>query len=286
MFTFSTQPRSPSRSPMRYPGGKGFFAHSLAKMIEMNARTRVYAEPYAGGASAALQLLADQKIDKVLLNDADPRIFAVWKCILQRNDEFVALVKNTEVSMNTWYRCREIATSGVAEDQLDLAFATYFLNRTNRSGIVLGAGPIGGYEQAGNWSLDARYSKETMIDRIKWIGSQAQKINITSMDGLKFIQNCHAVYEKDALFLFVDPPYVAAGSRLYMNGMDEAAHKALAEQFKKMRESRWALTYDDCELIRSLYQEFEITSLSVVYSLQKKRRANEVLVIPKSILNS
>ena len=39
---------------------------------------------------------------------------------------------------------------------LALGFSAFFLNRTNRSGIIEGAGPIGGYTQTGKWKVDAQ----------------------------------------------------------------------------------------------------------------------------------
>ncbi len=59
------------------------------------------------------------------------------------------------------------------ETSLELAFATFFLNRTNRSGILNG-GAIGGVKQEGAWKLDARYNKDALIERIRKIARNAK----------------------------------------------------------------------------------------------------------------
>lgn len=273
----------PSRSPFRYPGGKGFFAHALAQMVtDASPSVTAYAEPFAGGASAALHLLASGTVGTVLLNDADPRIYAAWSMILHRTDEFIERIQSVPVNMETWRRSVEIAASPDPDtDAFELGFATYFLNRTNRSGIVLGAGPIGGYGQLGRWTVDARYYKETMVDRVRWLGRHRDNIKITNLDGLDFIRNCRRQFG-DRVFFFVDPPYVVAGSRLYLDAMNDKAHRALARHFRRIKSRNWAITYDDCALIRQIYAGMDIAPLQVNYSLQQKRRASEVLIRPPS----
>lgn len=70
---------------------------------------------------------------------------------------------------------------------LTIGFSTFFLNRTNRSGILKG-GVIGGKNQEGQWKLDARYNKSDLISRIQKISKNRERIDLYNMDAIDFIK--------------------------------------------------------------------------------------------------
>lgn len=267
-------------SPFRYPGGKAFlFNRILAAVQSMSATSPAYVEPFAGGAGAALILLAQGKVGKVHLNDADRCIYAAWNAILHSTDRFVEAIETRPVDMTTWEACKAILSNSDADrDEFELGFATYFLNRTNRSGILRGAGPIGGYNQAGRWKIDARYYKSTMIARAKKLGELSDRIELSNLDGLDFLSICSQRLKPAETFYFIDPPYVQAGSRLYLNTMTADSHLQLAEFLKQHHIRNWLLTYDDCEFIRTAYSDLRPETIEIPYSLQKKRREQEIIV--------
>ena len=180
-----TRPRSTlAASPFRYPGGKGFLTHFLAKRIEeTESIINTYLEPYAGGAGAALNLLHSGCVDFIKLNDLDIRIYSAWRAILGENERFIEEIENSPVDLNTWRKYREIVDNPSPSYSFELGFATYFINRTSRAGIISGSGPIGGYKQEGKWTVDARYYKTTMTKRCKWIGQNADKIELSNKAG-------------------------------------------------------------------------------------------------------
>lgn len=267
-------------SPFRYPGGKAYLYHRLEAALDSMKQTAPnYVEPYAGGAGAALLLLAAGKVSAVHLNDADRCVYAAWIAMLRHSDRFMDAIKQRPVDMTTWHQAREIVTSSDAStDEFELGFATYFLNRTNRSGILRGAGPIGGYAQQGQWKLDARFYKDSMIKRIQKLKQLASKITISNKDGLEFIKQSATTLDLDSTFYFIDPPYVKAGQRLYLNAMTTESHLLLAEFLKNNHLKNWLLTYDDCDIIRTAYQDLGFELVEIPYSLQKKRIEKEILV--------
>ena len=271
------------RSPFRYPGGKAFLAQALEDRIRsIGDAIECYAEPYAGGAGAAIELLGRGVVKRIILNDFDRRIYCAWDAIINHNDCFQQCILDTPATIESWYRMRDVVLTDEAAhvDPFELGFATFFLNRTNRSGIVLGAGPIGGYKQMGKWRIDARYSRDSMLSRIQWIGEHRERIQIRNLDGIEFLRS-FAEGEANDTFFFIDPPYVNAGSRLYLNAMNDMKHRDLAAfLIGNQTLSHWTVTYDDCELIRCAYSEANISSLTVNYSLQKKRLENEVCISP------
>jgi DNA adenine methylase len=281
MSTLQNQ-RTEMLSPFRYPGGKAFLFDRLKlELARFEHTDREYAEPFAGGAGAAIRLLSAELVERIRINDADVRVYAAWHAMLRENDRFLSRIAESEVSIDEWYRYAELVKHPhQAPDLFELGFATFFLNRTNRSGIVLGAAPIGGYHQTGKWKLDARFNKATLAERISWIGKKQDRIVLTNLDGFEFLKRVSKRrYSERTLFL-VDPPYVGAGGRLYLDLMNEKKHRALAQFLQSGSLRYWIVTYDDCSLISDIYSVSDINSLNVVYSLQRKRKQNELLITP------
>lgn len=271
-------PTMRSVSPFRYPGGKAFlYKYLLGRLASLPDGQRFYAEPFCGGAGAAVILLKLDVVNEIHLNDADPKVFAAWQAILNEPDRFAAAIMSTPVDMPTWYSCRDLV-GAAAEPSFELGFATFFLNRTSRSGIVAGAGPIGGYDQRGNWKIDARFNREALANRVHWLGSMRERIRITHEDALTFLSRSTSRLDLDRTLFFVDPPYVTAGGRLYLNAMNEGKHIALSDMLQDGKLPHWVLTYDDHPLIRKLYDRQNISDLAVTYSLQNKRKEREVLI--------
>lgn len=69
----------------------------------------------------------------------------------------------------------------------ELGFAMFFLNRTNRSGI-LDAGPIGGYDQSGTYKIDCRFNKEVLIKKISKIAECKNSVRIYNQDISAFLR--------------------------------------------------------------------------------------------------
>lgn len=267
-------------SPFRYPGGKGFLTPFLAEEIRSRfGDTKPhYAEPYCGGAGAAVNLLVSGMVDQIFLNDADHRIFSSWKAMLSETDRFLSRLSDTSVDLSTWdISLRKLHEPPVSEYDFDTGFAAFFVNRTSRSGVLLGSGPIGGYDQTGQWKIDARFNKDGLSKRIQTLAKMRENIHLSCDDGLAFCKRLDATNVIDDTFLFVDPPYVGAGGRLYYNGMNEAKHQKLAGWLQRGIAPHWLLTYDDHPIVRENLKDFEVYRVKVQYSLGRRRQEKELL---------
>ena len=267
-----------SISPFRYPGGKAFLHQYLLNRLEaLGCGDRHYAEPFCGGAGAAVILLKLGAVKFLHLNDADPRVFSAWKALLEETDRFIEAIYTTPINLENWHLAQQVVRAG-GEYSFELGFATFLLNRTSRSGIVAGAGPIGGYDQRGNWKINARFNHEALAGRVRWLGSMRDSILLTQEDVLTFLARSVDRVPLDQTLFFVDPPYVTAGGRLYLNAMDEGKHIALSDTLQCGTLPHWVLTYDNHPMIRQLYCNQPTSTLSVNYSLQSKRKECEILI--------
>ncbi|MNZ84392.1 D12 class N6 adenine-specific DNA methyltransferase [compost metagenome] len=272
-------------TPLRYPGGKGRLGAWLAELIRHNdLQDGCYIEPYAGGAGAAVFLLANEYIDRIVINDADPVVHAFWWAVLNDTDRFVDLILSTPVTMDTWHEQRQVLALESAEDLTKLGFATFFMNRTNRSGIIKG-GVIGGQGQTGKYKLDARYNKKALADRVSRLGGMRDRVQLFNMDAMDLLSSDSIDLNDDCL-VYLDPPYYQKGSQLYRNHYQPEDHAEIAEVVKSLK-TPWLVTYDSCEEIRALYSDAKGVEFSLHYSTHLARpKAQEALFYGNIFLNS
>lgn len=282
MILTKTQ-RKHSYSPLRYPGGKTSLFEYFAKVIDKHGWDNVtYIEPFAGGAGAALSLLFLEKVESIVINDYDPAIHAFWDAAVNRTDELIDLIQTTPVTVEEWEKQKLVYKHADTSNSLRLGFATFFLNRTNRSGI-LNAGPIGGKLQTGQWKLDARYNRQAIIDKLKLLSLYRDRITVLNEDGVEVIKK---YAKKDNSFFYVDPPYYVKGAELYLNSFKHEDHQKLADILNRFDTAKWLLSYDNDENILNMYSDFEHEVFSLKYSAHHNTKSGSELMIFSDAINT
>ncbi|MBT2145088.1 MULTISPECIES: DNA adenine methylase [unclassified Rhodanobacter] len=237
-------------SPLRYPGGKNCIFPFVSQLFHENGLIgSAYAEPYAGGAGLALRLLFGEFVERIYINDLDRSVFAFWTSILSRPDDFCRWIEDVEVTTDTWHKFKEMQNIASEVGLFELAQSTFFLNRTNVSGVLKG-GIIGGYEQKGKYKIDARFNKADLIARIQKISMFRSRIAVSNMDGLAFVRKMDN--RQEDVFIYLDPPYFQKGSDLYMNFYMKRDHERLSKHVHKMKK-KWMVSYDSHDFILNLY---------------------------------
>lgn len=269
-------------SPLRYPGGKGKLSSYIKLLLAHNSLTSgQYIELYAGGAAIAWSLLFDEYVEIVHINDIDSSLYAFWRSLLEKPDEFCKLIQDTKISMKEWHRQKLIQQNPSGYSRLERGFSTFFLNRTNRSGILTG-GVIGGKEQNGKWKLDARFNKSNLIKRIERIANYKERIFLYNLDASKFINEVLPDLPQNA-FVFLDPPYYVKGKGLYENHYSEDDHAVISDLVTKSIGQPWVVTYDNVLEIRDLYVESPLVEYNINYSAQDRYAGSEVMFFSKSL---
>ena len=270
-------------SPLRYPGGKLKVVDYIKQVFEVNDLCDGhYIEPYAGGASVALALLQSEYAHTIHINDIDRSIYAFWHSVLYETDDLCRLITDTPVNMDEWERQKEVQKRKDNKETslLELGFSTFFLNRTNRSGI-LRAGVIGGKDQTGNYKIDARYNKADLIERIESIADYAERITLTNKDAVKLVSSFKSPDSKSLIYL--DPPYYIKGRDLYLNYYNDDDHRKIARAISAYS-GKWLISYDAVNFLKDLYKDYRQSEYYLNYSVGNPSKGKEIMVYSNDLV--
>lgn len=269
-------------SPLRYPGGKGKLASFMEYMIDqLGHRGGTYIEPFAGGAGIAMELLLRNVVSRIVINDYDKAVWSFWKAILTETDRFVEEIRTVPLTVDEWQKQHEILVTQNDKYSFELGFAAFYLNRTNRSGIIKG-GVIGGQEQAKDWKMDVRFKREELVTRIQRIAARKKDIKLYNKDVNSFIRNYVPLYEENALIYF-DPPYFRKGQQLYMNFFNYKDHVRIEQEIREHVNCDWIITYDYEPQIEEIYHNYNLRLYDLNYSVSTKRKASELMIFKDGI---
>ena len=262
-------------TPLRYPGGKGRLTQFVADLIETNDLSGChYVEPYAGGAGIAVTLLYLEYASHIHLNDLNRSVHAFWRSVLDQPEELCRMIRDITPTMDEWYRQRAIQEREVS--LLELGFSTFFLNRTNRSGIIK-AGVIGGKNQTGPWKLNARYNAADLARRIEKISSYSSRITLYNIDAANLVTDVLPKLPMTTL-VYLDPPYYVKGKGLYEDHYQHEDHAQIAGLVQTRVKQPWIVSYDNVEPIRNLYGEYRQTTFGIWYTAGARHAGKEVMV--------
>lgn len=261
-------------TPLRYPGGKTKLFKKVSEIIVQNdLQGCTYAEPFVGGAGLAIKLLDENVVNNLILNDYDYHIYCFWYCVINYTNELINLINTTPITLDERERQKDIYNKPDTYSVIEVAFSTLYLNRTNRSG-VLKAGPIGGQKQDGKYLLNCRFNKEKIIEKILHIAQFKDNIELFNLDAIDFIEVINLNHGQ--LFVNFDPPYYNKGAELYTNFFVDNDHIQLKRSIDNVKHP-WITTYDYCEFIENLYQEYRYEIITLSYSAGKSRKGHELL---------
>ena len=287
MKSFELKVASPRRlnhfTPLRYPGGKGKLAAYIKALLKENKLLDgEYVEPYAGGAAIAMELLFHEYVSRVHINDLSRPIYAFWKSVLCYTDHLCKLVRDTPLTLRSWDKQKKVFANQNDSDDLALGFATFYLNRTNRSGILNG-GIIGGRDQTGEWKIDARFNRDELIYRIESIAKMKSRIQLTRMDALDFIKT-HIPSWPTKTLIYIDPPYYEKGRDLYYDFYQPDDHEKVQKFVtRKLSHKRWVVSYDNVAAIRALYKGCQQITYGIGYSARNAREGSEAMFFSDSL---
>jgi len=269
-------------SPLRYPGGKGKIAPYIKSLLLDNDLIGIdYGEPYAGGASVALSLLYEDYADTIHINDLNRGVYSFWRSALENTDELCGMILDTPLTMDEWHIQRDISRTANSST-MSLGFATFYMNRTNRSGII-GGGVVGGKSQSGYWKLDARFNRDDLVQRVQKVGRHSSRIALTNLDAVDFLKSWSGKGLSSGSFIYLDPPYFVKGRGLYDNYYDPQDHAAVAKVVGSLS-CPWLVSYDAAAEIVELYGKYPSIRYSLRYSAAERGQGSEIMVFSPELL--
>jgi DNA adenine methylase len=217
-------------------------------------------------------LLFKGLVKDIWINDLDPAIHAFWHSVLNHPADFAELIANVPLTPEEWRNQKQIYSRGLASGRFALGFATFYLNRTNHSGILNG-GMIGGKKQTGPWTLSARFNRTELARRILQIGEWSGQIHLSRKDAALLLKS--NVFDAETL-LYLDPPYFRAGRALYLNAYRPEDHATVRDAVTSIK-SPWIVSYDYHPHIKQLYKGFRSRRIDLLHTARTARMGREAL---------
>jgi DNA adenine methylase len=265
-------------NPLRYPGSKAKFVKEVKQFLIQNTLSGFQiVEPYAGGASVSLGLLADGAVSSAILIERDPLVYSFWYSVFYRTEELLRAIETVSVDMDTWVAFGKYRDFDEPSEacMVEMGLAGLFFNRTNFSGVIH-AGPIGGMSQSSAYDVACRFNKLEVAKKIKQVASLADRVEVYFGDALDALRDASEV-DNSTRFFYVDPPYYSQGKKLYRYHYSFADHKKLAEVLSSAK-YRWLLSYDHHPVIEHLYSDFYLATKLFKYSSKSPKNENELLI--------
>ena len=223
------------RSPFRYPGGKYYALKYIVPLLECVPHQE-YREPFIGGGSV---FFAKKPTQSDWINDLETDLIETYSVM---SDPLMSEELSTRVSAEVATKERHAEIKAFeSKSQLELAYKTYYLNRTSYSGII--NKPAWGY-RTGKSSPPQNWPK--------FISGAQGKLAEATITNLDFEEVIKAPSKKTVM-MYLDPPYYHADQkRAYTKPFELKDHQRLAKALKKT-EHYFCLSYDDCKEVRELY---------------------------------
>lgn len=271
-------------SPLRYPGGKAKLTQYFKALVRgNNLLDTTYVEPFAGGCGVGLSLLFHGYVSHVVINDLSGPIYAFWRAVVEEPDRFQEQILKVELSTEEWLKQRRVFQHSDGSTDFDVGFATFYLNRTNHSG-VLNAGMIGGHSQRSAYGLDARFNRAELAARINRIGRHSRNITILNLDASDLIANVQDIAGIPNPLIYIDPPYFKKGRDLYYDFYRPDDHKKLRDSIVEIDPViRWVVSYDNETEINELYRNYKSLQYNLNYSVRNGRVGNEVMFFSENL---
>ncbi len=248
--------QSATRSLLRYPGSKARLARFLGQTIEMNnLNSRLFIEPFCGGSSVSIALLEANIVEAIVLNDIDPIVAALWKCVFSKEHAMwlADAVFNVPLNLKFWQYQKNLHPKNTRE----AALKCLYLNRTSFSGILHpSAGPIGGRAQD-RWTLGCRFNRDKLASRILDLSLLSNRIKAVTHRPWQKV--CEDWKKKQNVFFYLDPPFYHKAQRLYRFAFDDQDHIRLRNYLVKLKKP-WLISYDNAAMIKNIYDVYDLSA--------------------------
>ena len=255
--------RTKLKAPFGWVGGKSKLAKDIIELIPED-HTK-YIEVFGGGLSV---FYAKEPSKLEIVNDINGELVNLHRSI-RTNPETLSMYLNDLLISRELFN--DIRDKKLKPRNKIEAAAFYMFQLTQSFG-----------SKGDSFAMSAksgRKPKNIYKSYSKW----SKRLKGVTIENKSF-QELIPLYDKEDAFFYVDPPYVSTES-YYKNtgGFGIKEHKELAALLKGVK-GKFLLSYNDCDLVRELYKDFNIKATKEIdYTLganmhKKDKKVREVFI--------
>jgi DNA adenine methylase len=240
----------------------------VAEALKVNdLRPSLLVEPFAGGASVALELLALGFVERIALGDVDPFVASFWETVFDDTDWLCEQVESVPLDLATWERMKTTNFTG----RRNRALACLYLNRTSFNGALhRRAGPIGGKSGSSSYEIGCRFPRKRIVQRIRACAALGGRVElVVADDAMKTVKATRELARRRGweIFYYLDPPFWAKSQYLYRRAFATKGHQRLAESLRWLGDP-YLLSYDPAPEIVTLYTHdgLVVQEIELLYS--------------------
>ncbi|PLY08884.1 MAG: DNA methyltransferase [Arcobacter sp.] len=251
------------KAPFGWVGGKSKLAKDIIDLIPQDHK--IYIEVFGGAASV---LYAKERTKLEVLNDINSDLINLHRSI-RTNPQTLSFYLNQmlvsreifeDIKKRRWKPRNKIEAAAFYYYQLVQSFGS----------------------KGDNFAMAAKSGRKPK-DIYKSYQKWSHRLKGVTIENMSF-QKLIPLYDKEEAFFYIDPPYVSTES-YYKNtgGFGIKEHKELAALLSNVK-GKFLLSYNDCDLVRELYKDFNIrSSKEISYTLganmhKKRKSVKEVFI--------
>lgn len=255
--------RTTLKAPFGWIGGKSRLAKDIINLIPED-HTK-YIEVFGGAGSV---LYSKEKSKLEVLNDVNGELINLHRAIRNNPQTLSYYLNNLLISREIFNAIKK----GHMQPKNKIEAAAFYLYLITQSfGSKM--------DSFAMCAKSGRKPKDIYKSYQKW-SNRLKGVTIENKSFSELIP----LYDKEDAFFYVDPPYVATES-YYKNtgGFGKKEHEELAALLKGAK-GKFLLSYNDCDLVRELYKDFNIKiTKEIDYTLgsnmhKKKKSVKEVFI--------
>lgn len=220
--------------------------------------------------------IKSMNINKLLLDVDNPRFPT------SAENQRDAIAKMLELQYERIYRlAKDIVAKGLDPSENILVYPS-----EEEDGFFIVAE---GNRQDGKWRMDVRFNRDDLISRIENIANYNQRIVVTNLDALEFLEALNFLdsvdkADKNKTLLYLDPPYYIKGQGLYRNFYEHDDHVLVMEKLRDINFPKWLVSYDNAKEIKDIYSDFPQVEYSLQYTAQQKKSGEEVMIFSPEVV--
>lgn len=258
------------RSPIKWAGGKSRLRKQIIQLIPDHS---CYLEPFCG---AAWVLFGKDPSPVEIINDIDGDLMNFFRVIKQQPEAFISSFDLTLISREEFDRLAALDSSQL--DELERAYRFYYL-------IMAGWGGELNYPRFQTSITDGGHGNrligaiKTLRQRIEPVHKRLSTVIIENMDW----ESCIKRYDREGVFMYVDPPYPGNGVNYAHNMRNWEDHCDLANVLAETQ-SKWILSSYDKPEIRELFYQHKIIPVTSASGMRKSKSDTDRVIVEEVLI--